>query len=189
MKKRLVLQATAALIGGCAGMTAASAASLDDIPNRKPGLWEIRIMMAGGQMPAQTIKQCTDATTDPEMRSSFSPMAKEMCSQQNMQKTATGMTIDSTCNIGGVASTSHVEINGDFNSAYTMKVSSSHPDAPAGAPKTTDTTMEAKRLGACEANQRAGDIIMPGGIKMNIKDMQAMRAMMPKHLPSPPPQH
>lgn len=185
MKQRLILQ-TAALIGGCAGITAVSAATLDDIPNRKPGLWEIKIMMAGRQMPVQTIKQCTDATTDPEMRSSFSPMAKEMCSQQNMQKTATGMVIDSTCNIGGVASTSHVEITGDFNSAYTMKVSSSHPGTPAGAPKSTETTMEAKWLGACEANQKAGDIIMPGGIKMNIKDMQAMRAMMPKHLPSPP---
>jgi hypothetical protein len=189
MKQRLILQAAAALISGCAGMTALSAASLDDIPNRKPGLWEITIMMAGRHMPVQTIRQCTDATTDPDMRSSFSPMAKEMCSQQNMQKTATGMVINSTCNIGGVASTSHVEINGDFNSAYTMKVSSSHPNAPAGMPKASETTMEAKWLGACEANQKAGDIIMPGGIKMNIKDMQAMRAMMPKHLPSPPPQH
>ena len=68
------------------------------------------------------------------------------------------------------------EIVGDFNSAYTMKVSTKSsgkiPDAV--------TTMEAKWMGACKADQKPGDIVMPGGMKMNIKDMQAMKGARPK---------
>ncbi|TXJ34286.1 MAG: DUF3617 family protein [Afipia sp.] len=160
----------------CAVMAALPAlAGPVEMPNRKPGLWEIKVS-PGPQMPAMTMQQCTDATTDKDMSSTFSPMAKEMCAKQDMQKTATGLTIDSTCTVSGITSTSHTEIVGDFNSAYTVKVSTK------GDGKVPDsvTMMEAKWMGACKADQKPGDIVMPGGIKMNIKDMQAMKGARPK---------
>ena len=151
-----------------------------EMPTRKPGLWEITMVMAGTSIPPRTVQHCTDASTDKDMGAAFSPMTKDLCSQQNVQKTATGFVIDSTCNIAGVASTSHTEINGDFNSAYTVSVKSTHPSMIAGAaPKETNMTMQAKWMGACAADQKPGDMIMPGGIKMNIKDMQALRHMIP----------
>lgn len=154
-----------------------------EMPARKPGLWEMKMVMAGTQMPPQTIQHCTDVSTDKDMNTTFGPMAKQMCSKQDMQKTATGMVIDSTCNIGGIASASHTEINGDFDSAYTMTVQSSHPAAPGGAPKETNMTINAKWMGACKPDQKPGDMIMPGGIKMNIKDMQALRNLIPGMAP------
>ena len=42
------------------------------------------------------------------------------------------------------------------------------------------TTIEAKWVGACKADQKAGDIMMPGGMKMNIKDMEKLKSMIPK---------
>lgn len=33
--------------------------------------------------------------------------------------------------------------------------------------------------GACAADQKAGDMIMPGGIKINIKDMQVLKGLLP----------
>lgn len=159
-------------------MGAALAAPLE-MPNCKPGLWDIKIN-AGGQLPAQTVQQCTDASTDKDMSTSFGPMAKEMCSKQDMQKTATGMVIDATCNVGGMTSVSHTEVTGDFNSAYTMKVTSKTSGAPAGMPAELTTMIEAKWVGACKSDQKAGDMIMPGGIKINIKDMQTLKGMMPK---------
>ena len=33
-------------------------------------------------------------------------------------------------------------------------------------------TIEAKWLGACKADQKPGDMIMAGGRKMNIRDLQ-----------------
>ncbi|MBN9594858.1 MAG: hypothetical protein J0G36_05850 [Afipia sp.] len=146
-----------------------------EMPNRKPGLWEVKVN-AGAQMPAMTMQQCTDASTDKDMASTFSPMAKEMCAKQDMQKTATGLVIESTCTVSGVTSTSRTEIVGDFNSAYTVKV------VTKGSGKIPDsvTTMEAKWMGACKADQKPGDIVMPGGMKMNIKDMQSMTGARPK---------
>jgi hypothetical protein len=161
----------------CGGVFAAlpALAGPVEMPNRKPGLWEIRVS-PGASMPAMTMQQCTDASTDKDMAASFSPMAKEMCSKQDMQKTATGIVIDSTCTIGGVSSVSHTEITGDFNSAYSMKVSTKS----AGNQPESTTMMDAKWLGACKADQKAGDIVMPGGMKMNIKDMQAVKGARPK---------
>lgn len=161
------------------GTISAAVAAPVEMPNRKPGLWEIKVN-PGAQMPAMTMQQCTDASTDKDMATSFGPMAKEMCAKQDMQKTATGMVIDSTCTIGGTTSVTHTEINGDFNSAYTMKVSTKSDAKQPGIPPESTTTMEAKWIGACKADQKPGDIVMPGSIKINVKDMQAMKGMRPK---------
>ena len=42
-------------------------------------------------------------------------------------------------------------------------------------PRDTTTTIEAKWLGACKPDQKPGDIMMPGGMKMNIKDMEKLK--------------
>ena len=114
------------------------------------------------------------------MRTSFSPMSKDMCSKQALQKTATGYVSDSVCNVAGMTIKSHAEINGDFNSAYTVKSSSHSEGGMAGAGRDSATTIEAKWLGACKADQKPGDIMMPGGMKMNIKDMEKLKALIPK---------
>ena len=69
------------------------------------------------------------------MSSSFSPVSKEMCSKQEIQKTATGYVTDSVCGVAGMSITSHSEITGDFNSAYTVKVTSHSQGGPAGVPR------------------------------------------------------
>lgn len=183
MASRPILQ-PAILAVACACITPASAASLDDIPNRKPGLWEIKVVSTDARIPPQTIQQCTDASTDADLRATFSPMAKDMCTQQDMQKTATGYSIDATCNFHGIAATSHTEISGDFDSAYTVKVSTTQSGGPPGIAQAGDMTMTATWAGPCKDGQKAGDIIMPGGIKMNVNDMKALRALIPEQTPS-----
>jgi hypothetical protein len=79
--------------------------------------------------------------------------------------------------------TSRAEITGDFNSAYTVKSTSNTQGGPAAVPRDSTTTIEAKWLGACKADQKPGDIVMPGGIKMNVRDMQKLKDMIPKQLP------
>ena len=134
-------------------------------------------------MPEMTMQHCTDETTDKEMSAAASPMGKEMCSRQDIQKTATGYVSDSVCGMAGVTVTSHAEITGDFNSAYTVKSTSHSERGAAGVPNDTTSTIEAKWLGACKADQKPGDIMMPGGMKMNIKDMEKLKGMIPKQLP------
>ena len=110
-------------------------------------------------------------------------MGKEICSKQDIQKTATGYVSDSVCGVAGMTITSHAEITGDFNSAYTVKSTVRSERGPGSAPRDSTSTIEAKWLGACKADQKPGDIMMPGGMKMNIKDMEKLKAMIPKQLP------
>jgi hypothetical protein len=151
-----------------------------EMPVRKAGLWEMKMLRTGSPAPDMTMQHCTDETTDKEMSTTFSPMAKEACSKNDIQKTATGYVADSVCSIGGMSMTSHSETSGDFNSAYTVKTTSHSQGGPAGVPRDSTTTIEAKWLGACKPDQKPGDIIMPGGIKMNIKDMEKLKGLIPK---------
>jgi hypothetical protein len=165
---------------GLLALLPVSAASALELPVRKAGLWEMKVLRTGSPAPEMTMQQCTDETTDKDMSTAMSPIGKEMCSKQDIQKTATGYVTDSVCGIAGVSITSHAEITGDFNSAYTVKSTSHSERAPAGVPRDSNTTIEAKWLGACKADQKPGDIMMPGGMKMNIKDMEKLKAMIPK---------
>jgi hypothetical protein len=160
-----------------------------EMPTRKAGLWEMKVVRTGFPMPVpeMTMQHCTDASTDKEM-SSTSESTFDMCSKQDIQKTATGYVTDSVCG-GGMSITS--DITGDFNSAYTVK-STSHNQVyytslgkgtsvhSANLPRDLTTTIEAKWLGACKPDQKAGDIVMPSGVKMNVKDMEKLKALMPK---------
>lgn len=72
------------------------------------------------------------------------------------------------------------EISGDFNSAYTVKVTSHRTEASGMMPADTTMTMNAKWAGACKTDQKPGDMIMPDGMKMNVKDLQNIRSNLPK---------
>ena len=154
-----------------------------ELPVRKAGLWEMKVQRTGSPAPDMTMQHCTDETTDKAMNDAVSPAAKDMCSKQDIQKTATGYVSDSVCGIAGVSITSHAEIIGDFNSAYTVKSTSHSERGPTGTARDSTTTIEAKWLGACKSDQKAGDIMMPGGLKMNIRDMEKLKAMIPKQMP------
>ena len=151
-----------------------------EMPVRKAGLWEMKMVRTGSPLPEMTMQHCTDATTDKQMSSAFSPMSKDVCSRQDIQKTATGYVTDSVCSVGGTSVTSHANITGDFDSAYTVKSTTQSERAPAGLPRDSTMTIEAKWLGACKADQKPGDIMMPGGMKMNITDMEKLKGLAPK---------
>lgn len=165
------------LFGTCLlALLPSSSAIADEIPVRKAGLWEVKIVKTGS-MPDMTTQHCTDQTTDKDMTNSVSPLAKQVCSKQEVHKTATGYIIDSVCSVGGASMTSHSEMTGDLDSAYTLKTTA-HIER-AGAPIDSVTTIEAKWLGACKPDQKAGDIVMPGGFKLNLKDAEKLKGLLP----------
>jgi hypothetical protein len=151
-----------------------------EIPLRKAGLWEMKVIKTGSPLPAMTMQHCTDETTDKQMSTAFSPMTKEICSKNDVQQTATGYATDSVCSVAGISMTSHSDITGDFNSAYTVKSTSHSEGGPAVLPRDSTTTIEAKWLGACKGDQKPGDIVMPGGFKLNIKDAEKLKGLLPK---------
>ena len=167
------------LLGGSALALTAQAASAEELPLRKAGLWEMKITKIGSQLPELTMQHCTDATTDKDMANSVSPLAKQICTKQETVKTATGYVSDSVCTVGGVSMTSHSDITGDFNSAYSV-TTKAHMDKGPEQLRDTTTRINAKWLGDCKADQKPGDIVMPGGFKLNVKDAEKLKGLLPK---------
>ena len=164
---------------GAAVFALSSAALAEDLPLRKAGLWEMKVVRTGGAMPDMTMQHCTDPTTDKEMSNSASPLAKTVCSKQDIRKTATGFVTDSVCSVAGVSMTTHAEIVGDFNSGYSI-TSTTHSDkGPTGKPLDATTKIEAKWMGDCKPGQKPGDIVMPGGMKFNVKDADKLKNLIP----------
>ncbi|MDR2711476.1 MAG: DUF3617 domain-containing protein [Burkholderiales bacterium] len=162
MKSRLVL-----LFCGSLFLWTANAQA-DELPARKAGLWEIAVKLDAGK-PGMMSRQCTDAAAEKKM----GVLANDYmtCSKRDIKKTSNGYIVDSVCSLGGeVTSTSHSEVTGSFNSAYTMKVTDLTQGGIMGKGETSVTTIEAKWLGACPAGWKPGDTETPGGTKINLLD-------------------
>jgi hypothetical protein len=143
--------------------------SAAELPTRKAGLWEIKTTAAAGR--SFQIQQCVDAKTDQAMQAHVGSMPQRDCSKRDVQKSGDTTTIDSVCTVAGKTLTAHVVITGSFDSGYTMVITSQSDALP--APRTT--TMSAKWLGPCAADQKPGDMIMPNGTRMNILNMPKAR--------------
>jgi len=148
-------------------------ARADDLPSRKPGLWEVRQIIGNAKTSPLVIKQCVDAATDHLLQSSTGPYSTDLCPTRSVQKSADGMTIDSTCTIAGKTAKTHAVISGSFDSAYKMTVTSQGEGMPGND---ITLSLEAKWLGPCAADQKTGDLVMGNGMKLNILDAQKQGA-------------
>jgi hypothetical protein len=163
-----------------AAFAAPAAAAGFDLPPRKPGQWEMNIQVDTAAMPPQIIRMCLDAETDKLLNAKFGGMASSMCSRQDQTKDGDSIVLDSECKVGDMKSVSHTVVTGDFDSAYTMKtkidmsgsnMTNSLNKVMPGGPMTQETTIVAKRVGACDAAFKPGDIDLGDGRTMNVRDM------------------
>jgi hypothetical protein len=152
----------------------ASSAIAQEIPTRRPGLWEVTITHDGRKTPPQTTQQCTDAEIDKFMHAFSGALSGDMCSKQEIKKVGATLVINATCQIGSMKSTSQSVVSGDFTSNYTVKVTAKLEGVPAAAQQAAGgtTTIQARWIGACKPGQRPGDITMANGQTMNIRDLR-----------------
>ena len=153
----------------------AVSAQAQDLPARKPGLWEIKVAVGGRALPIKDLRHCVDQSTDKMMNAALGLASLQACSRKDVVKSGNTTTIDSVCKVGKGANTAHTVISGNFDSAYTVQIDSKTEDAPlkgaaAALSGETHMTIDARYLGACERGQKPGDVIM-GGIRMNIQNM------------------
>jgi hypothetical protein len=159
--------------------SAGSAAALD-LPSRKAGLWEIKTMHDNPQMPPQVMQHCIDAATDKAMNDKLGG-GQDMCSKQQIRKSGNALVAESSCKFGATAATTRAVYEGDFNSAYTVKVTATQEGGPARPQMrgTNNFVIEAKWKGPCNAGQRPGDVVMSNGTKINVLEL-------PQGAPKPP---
>jgi len=169
---------------GAAGQTGASsppaiASAPVGPPHRKAGLWAQTMDGEGGH---QTIRMCLDADTDSKMSVWGQAMKSDSACAKNIVKPmAGGWAFESECDMGqGGKILSQGMVDGDFNSKYTVKVTSTTTGAAfAQANGRHEMTLTAEYQGACPAGMKGGDVNievpgMKGGMTMNLEKMQAM---------------
>jgi len=135
-----------------------------EMPTRKAGLWEMKVVRTGSPIPEMTSMQhCTtdESTRQGDELDVSPPMAKDMCSKQDIQKTATGYVSDSVCNVGGMSITSHSDITGDFKFRLHGQVEIAQRGRLRQSCRVTRDDDRGEVVRGLHADQKAGDIVMP----------------------------
>ena len=154
-------------------VSAAGPAAALDLPNRKPGLWQITTILGHTQSPPQVMQQCVDAATDKLLQEKYS-LGEQTCPEREVSRWGGTIVVDSSCRIGDMALTMHAVFDGDFDSAYTVKITMTRGSLTMEGASMRTMTLRAKWQGPCTAYQRPGDVEMPGVMRMNVLDLSKM---------------
>lgn len=144
--------------------------TLDNLPRRKPGLWRQTMAMKGVDRPMPATEFCTDAASEAKMSLMGQQIARNKCQAPQFSRNLDGsISFTSACDMGEAGKmTSQGTISGDYNSSYKVQIDSTTTGGPPGAPAERKMTITATWVGPCAPDQKGGDIILPGGRKMNV---------------------
>jgi hypothetical protein len=144
-----------------------------DIPHRKPGLWLLETQNSNSTRKMEQ-KLCLDAASDAALQKLGGQMAGgASCSKHDLTRNGNQLVYDGVCTMMGSTITSHGVTTFTGDTAYHTE-SKAHWDPPMMGHADTTTVQDGKWSGACPADMKPGDMIMPGGMKMNINDMGSM---------------
>lgn len=156
------------------------------MPSRKPGLWEVTLVANTGGMPERKMQQCTDEAMDKKLMQMGNDMGGAMgikCSKNEVKQVGDHYITESICKMGTTEVSSKADFSGDFKAQYQGEIDSKF-NPPLMGTAASNTKISGRWLGPCAADQKSGDVIMQGGMKINFNDLAAN---MPKQ-GTPPPQ-
>ena len=137
--------------------------------SQKPGLWQLSSSMA--QMPhGMVTKICVDASMTDHLIDTGQHVQGVTCSKRDVRMRPGGATVDSVCTTAGRTLTTHADINMPTPASFHETVQTSFSPAIAGH-SSQSSTVDGQWQGQCPAGMRAGDMIMPGGMKINMYDV------------------
>ncbi len=142
-------------------------------PPRKPGLWETTLSEEGSP-ERQVLKICIDALTDQRLGILGTDLSGDTCTTKTYSPQGAGnWGILAECALGaGVVTEYSGSVTGDFDSQYEMNVRS-QTTGGSQMNRVTNYVVSSKRLGACAADQKPGDVINDG-VKMNLFGMEGV---------------
>jgi hypothetical protein len=162
---RLIRSATAL---ACVLPAFAAGSAEIDLPARKPGLWELKLIPeTAGAAPQMTMQLCLDAATDKDIMAAGMAMSGTACTTKRSQS-GSAIQIDADCHFGDRHTVSQTTISGDFQASYTLKVVSDSQGGNPALAKHSVVTQQATWLGACTPGLLPGEMMMPGGRKVNV---------------------
>ena len=156
-------------------VTSVTSVHAQDAPKRKPGLWEIVTTSDRSNTAARTVKMCTDEKTAGLFSQLGDRVSKGVCSKRDMQNQGSQIVTDSVCTIAKSQVTSHTVMTFDSPTSFTIEVHSHYEPALFGKSE-TNSTQVGKWVGECPSDMKAGDVLTPTGIKINLSSMLESKA-------------
>jgi len=156
-----------ACLPAAALLLAGASAQADTMPHRKAGLWEVHMNSQDQRMPQSTMQFCIDASTDGQMMNMGARRAQENCTKPTPHNSGNVTTMDFQCTMAGHRQNTHIVFTRQGDDAYTMEMHSEMVPPMRGMGQHT-MVETAKWMGPCKAGMQPGDMIMPGGMKMNV---------------------
>ena len=147
-------------IAGCLVAMAVSAFAQGPMPSHRAGWWETTMSM--GPSRTMTTSMCVDAASERAM-GGVSHSLGPGCSPGSLTPIPGGWRMASTCTRGGQTHSMTGTITGDFSSHVHMDMISD--GGPGGG---MHMTADQKYRGACPAGRRPGDVVLPGGMVVNM---------------------
>ena len=140
-----------------------------DYPKLKAGLWEMERGGTTATPAPNRMTMCLDDSVQKEMFDMGAGAMQGMCSKHDFKLSASGGTGDFICDIGGsrMHSKSTMTLNG--NIGYRTEIHTTY-DPPFMGQTQSTTVMTARLVGACKPGQRPGDMVLPNGQTLNVRD-------------------
>ena len=144
------------ILAAAVGITWPSVASLpaaaEDVPRRKPGLWQITTIGAGSG--TNTVRACIG-----EDDKILTPEGAGDCSEPSVTSGGSDTTIvDVVCLSGPTKETISGAFTGDFGTRYRAQVKMTFDPPPKGMPPHWGVTVDGKYLGPdCSSAETPGD--------------------------------
>ena len=141
-----------------------------DFPKLKPGLWEMERSAdrpTGG--PSRTT-MCLDDSVQKDMFTMGVGAMQGMCSKHDFNWSGNRATGDFVCDMGGSRMHSKSTMLLTGNSAYRTEIDTTY-DPPFMGQARTKMVIDARNVGPCRPGQSPGDIVMPNGQTMNMRDV------------------
>lgn len=137
----------------------ASPQSPDPFPHRRAGLWEQHTIVAGA--PAAVSKLCMDQATEAVLIGGGAQTARADCPVFQSQTVGTATISDATCKKGDLTVSTHTvgTFVGDTQFHLDVRSHSTGVNAPLDSAVSIDGTW----TGACPANMKPGDLMLPNG--------------------------
>lgn len=152
-----------------------------NLPPRRPGLWEVvTVTQKPEKVPKISARICIDAATDRELLDFGLKMSKDTCARYDVRGKGAIWTIEAECALGPAKSVTRTRLSGDFQSRVLLSIDGTVSGMPGSSgPQPTQLTQESRWLSADCPGMKAGDVMLDGGIKVNVKDMRALRKLLP----------
>ena len=154
----MISKSCISMVGCCLFVFMTTSAFSDDLPKRKPGLWEVKGQIAG--MPDMgAVQECVDQNTDKLLSQGATEEGVE-CKHPEVKRSGDKVTIHMECKLDEeTTSITDYSLQGSFDSAYTGVVNL-QMKSPEGT-RTTTITLSARWLGPCKPGQKPGEAITP----------------------------